>query len=123
MMVLNAVDTDQYVDSVRNQVLAESNAIALPMRELREGCGFGRLGPHVCAEISRRLEGVGLGHAPDSLPEDQRATVLIYRLGTEVADVANAVLHPSDAGAAALRSATGTEANQVLKQVRALVCD
>lgn len=48
--------------------------------------------------------------------------MLVYRLGSEVADLVNAVLHPSESGAA-LRSAAGSGAAEVLSQVRALVGD
>jgi hypothetical protein len=59
---------------------------------------------------------------PADLPDRQGATVLVYRLGSEVADLVNAVLHPSESGAA-LRSAAGSGAAEVLSQVRALVGD
>lgn len=103
------VGVEHYFEDLRMRVRSEDNVMVVPMAELREGSGYGRLGPGVCAEISRLLSAVGLGHAPTPLPKAQGATVLVYRRGTEVAELVSAVLYPTDDGVSALRSATGTE--------------
>ncbi len=57
-----------------------------------------------------------------TLGSDGRDIVRIYRLGSEIAKVVNAVLRPSPSGDEILRQSLGTDAQQTLARIRELVC-
>jgi hypothetical protein len=111
------------LDSLKKEVEADGHVMTTTMLSLRNGFGYGRLGPHVAQFISGRLASAGLGHAPSPLPLDQFQTVLIYTLGSPVANLVDAALRPSEAGAKALRNAGGGQAADLLAQIKALVCE
>jgi hypothetical protein len=92
------------------------------MGAVRDAYGAGRLGVHVRKAISDRLKSLGVGHYPEPLPEDQWKCVRLYRLGTPVADLIDAVLQPSAQHDEELRAAAGGEDAKVLRDIRALVC-
>ena len=104
-------------------VASEGGVLSCTMEELREMEGAGRLGVHVRSAISRTLAGAGLGHIPRELPTYQHQEVRIYRLGSPMEDIVNAVLSPSDAGDQKLRDAVDADKQEVLNQIRSLVCD
>ena len=108
---------------LRKLVETEDGLLACSMVELREMAGAGRLGVHVKAEISRQLSGAGLGHFPSELPQYQHEEVRVYRLGSPMEDIVKAVLNPSGVGDKKLRQSVNTGAQEILNQVRALVCD
>lgn len=93
------------------------------MEELREIEGAGRLGQHVRASISGNLLSHGMGHLPAELPSYQDFEVRVYRLGTALADVINAALNPSTSGDQILRQVAASDAQDVIKKIRALVCE
>ncbi|MFY9265732.1 MAG: hypothetical protein WAO61_09955 [Solirubrobacterales bacterium] len=93
------------------------------MERLRDTLGVKRLGIHVCKEISDKLAGVGLGHSPKDLEPDSWQEVRLFTLGTPVAGVINASLKPGSDGDDVLRESAESEANEILRSVRALVCD
>lgn len=73
--------------------------------------------------IQDSLANHGLGHLPAELPANQEREVRLYQLGTPIADTINAVLSPSGEGDQVLRQNAGSEAQEVLKRVRELVCE
>lgn len=93
------------------------------MEVLRGAHGAGKLGVHVRKAIHDDLATHGLGHLPGGLPTYQHEEVRLFRLGTPIADTINAVLHPSEGGDQVLRQSAGSEAQDVLKQIRQLVCE
>jgi hypothetical protein len=112
-----------YDEELSEKVDEDEGVSVVSMRDLRDGFEFGRLGPHVCSTISRNLAGVGLGHAPEDLPEDQNQDVLVYRRGSEVESIILAVTHPSRSGAETLRTLGQNSPADVLDRIRALVCE
>jgi hypothetical protein len=110
-------------EELRAVVEENANIAKISMFDLREAHGAGKLGIHVRREISEQLAGRGLGHFPDELPQYQEDEVRVYRRGTPVADIVEAVLKPSDFGDQLLREASGGEAADLLKKVRQLVCE
>lgn len=110
-------------DSLRKQVEADGGLYTTTMEELREIHGAGRLGQHVRAAISTSLSANGMGHLPEELPAYQEFNVRVYRLGTPLADVVNAVLNPSSSGDQILRQVGTSESQDVIKQIRQLVCE
>ena len=110
-------------EELRALVEQNGNILSVSMFDLREAHGAGKLGVHVRREISEKLAGTGLGHFPAELPAYQEQDVRIYRRGTPVADLVDAVLSPSDFGDQQLREASGGEAADLLKKVRQMVCE
>ncbi len=97
--------------------------LSLYMYSVRDAAGKGRLGVHVLRGISESLSGLGLGHHPEELPNDQNEMVRLYRLGSPIAEVLEAALYPGEDEDELLRErSTGTEV-ELLKQVRELVCE
>jgi hypothetical protein len=107
---------------IRDAVEEDGGLIVTTMEVLRDVHGVGKLGVHVRKGIDDRLGSMGLGHLPYELPSYQHEEVRIYRLGSEIAKVVEAVIRPSAEGDELLRSSLGTEAQRLLSQVRELVC-
>jgi hypothetical protein len=110
-------------DALRKQVEADGGLYTTTMEELREIAGAGRLGQHVRSAISASLGANGMGHLPEELPAYQEFEVRVYRLGTPLADVVNAVLNPSGTGDQILRQVGTSDAQDVIKKIRQLVCE
>ncbi len=110
-------------DALRKQVEADGGLYTTTMEELREIEGAGRLGQHVRATISGKLTANGMGHLPAELPAYQDYAVRVYRLGTPLADVVNAVLNPSGSGDQILRQVGTSDAQEIIKKIRQLVCE
>lgn len=108
-------------DEVKGQVKADGGARAYKMETLRKAAGYGKLGKYVVVEISNHLRRRGLGHAPDPLPADSWATVLVYELGSDVEKLVHAVNSPSEEGAAFIRSFANQDAAAALDSIRALL--
>jgi hypothetical protein len=112
-----------FVQNLKAEVDANGEVTVRTMQSVRAGFGYGRLGPNVTDLISRKLAGAGLGHAPADLPMEQERRVLIFTLGSEVANVIGAVLNPAEGSDDVLRKVTGGGAADVIAQIRALVCE
>ena len=78
-------------DELRKAVENCGGVLRVHMGQLKALIDAGRLGINVRNDISRRLAGVGLGHLPAELPAYQENEVVIYQLGTQAADVIEAV--------------------------------
>lgn len=111
------------IQELRAEVDKSDGLLKIDMATLKRIKGAGRLGRVVREEISRELEGQGMGHIPADLPPNQEDEVRLYVLGSAIADVVRAVLEPSDRGDEALRAVGNNEAAEIVKQVRALVCE
>jgi len=110
-------------EDLRKAVEANGNLRVVTMYELREAHGAAKLGVHVRNAISEQLAAVGLGHFPYDLPSYQEQEVRLYRRGTPIADLVEAVLSPSEFGDDRLREAGTNTATEILSQVRQLVCE
>ncbi len=108
------------LDEVRTAVMNSGDVLTLEMRELRDAYGVDRLGPIVRANITKALSGLGLGHYPQDLPEYQHQLVRLYRLGTQIADLIDAVLTPDPAHDQELRDAISGD-KATLDKIRELV--
>ena len=111
------------LDAVRDDVFSNDGVICALMAELRDAYHAGKLGVNVVENISKGLASRGLGHSPRKLPTDQGCSVLIFGLGSTVADIVNAVAEPSEKGAALLRSVTKSDDAEIVKKIKELVCD
>lgn len=110
-------------EALRKQVEAEGGIHTTTMETLRELHGAGRLGKHVRDAISGELAAHGMGHLPEELPAYQELPVRVFRLGTPIADVVNAVAHPSTGGDHVLRQLAAGQGQDILKKIRELVCE
>jgi len=107
---------------VRTSVEAAGGAVTFRAGDLRDAFGGGRLSSGVRAGISRGLLGLGLGHYPKELPDWQDDLVRIYKLGSPIADLIDAVLEPGAAHDEELRQAVRGDAAEILQRIRDLVC-
>ena len=89
-------------DDLASKVNRSAERLLVPMEALRDLHGKGRLGPRVNDEISQHLRGVGLGHAPDPLPTKQSDLILIFRFGSKIDRVFNALKKPDSSALAVL---------------------
>jgi hypothetical protein len=110
-------------DDLAKAVRDTGNVMSCAMGTLRAIHGAGKLGVHVVQNISEQLEQHGLGHYPEELPQDQWQYARLYRLGTPVAKVIRAVMTPDEKNDKVLRDVGGSEAQDILKKIRELVCD
>ena len=110
------------LEDLKVQVEANGGVQSFPMSVVRDEYGAGRLGIHVRSGISKELDGLGLGHYPHVLPDSQYEIVRLYKRGSRVADIINAVLRPGDEGDQEIREVSSGEATEVLARVREMVC-
>ncbi|MFA5786486.1 MAG: hypothetical protein WDA71_05810 [Actinomycetota bacterium] len=110
------------LESIKAAVEAGGGIKAFNMGVLRDAYGAGKLGVHVRRSISEALAGAGLAHLPGDLPAYQDDMVRVYKLGTPVAEIIDAVLRSSESGDARLREAAAGEDAAILKKIRDLVC-
>jgi hypothetical protein len=111
------------MDALRAAVEQHQDVLTVTMFDLREALGYGRLGQHVLATVSKALAGRGLGHVPRTLPGYQEHQVRIYKLGSPVAEIIEAAIEPGgEQRDEILREAANKEASLKLNQIRDLVC-
>jgi hypothetical protein len=83
---------------LRERVDAAGGLYVTTMEPLRKLHGASRLGSTVRNNIALSLEANGLGSLPADLPNYQDQPVRVYRLGTPLAAIVEAVQAPSTAG-------------------------
>ncbi len=110
------------LSELREAVEQNGDLLALPMWSVRQAYGAERLGRVVRENIAKELSSVGLGTLPKELPSYQDDEVRVYRLGSGVADLIDAVARPSSRGDARLREAASGDASTQLDQIREIVC-
>ena len=114
----------KYFEDLANDVTSKDGLLICTMEDLREGYEAGRLGPNVVKGIADKLHEHGLSYfPPGDLPMSQHETVRIYRQGSTIADVVNAILHPTEKGDRTLREICSGTDRDVLQRVKELVCD
>jgi len=111
-------------DVILQEVSDAGDITVLPMWQLRDAGGWSKLGVNVVHALSNMLDEVGLGTLPvgASLPLDQMGQVRIYRQRSSLGSLVEAVTSPSGKGDEVLRRLTADDANEVLDQIRELVC-
>lgn len=108
-------------DEIRKAVEASGDTLTVPMEVVRDAFGFDRLGVNVRASISDKLSGLGLGHYPVELPDRQWVHVRLFKLGSPIADLIDAVLNPSDEHDEELRKAVSGGDSETIKRIKALL--
>lgn len=115
-------ESSKRFEEIRKKVEEKNGVLTLTMVELRDAQGALRLGALVLEGISKNLSGVGLGHYPEELPNNQISSVRIYKLGSAVSDIITAVLKVNEENDAKLREKANNEDSALLRQVREMVC-
>jgi hypothetical protein len=105
-------------DELRARVDQNGDVVTVTMGELRDIHRVGKLGRYVIDAISDRLHSVGLGHIPGGLKLNQDEQVRIFRHGTKVADICQAVVKPGQANDAKIRSAAFGGAAAIVARLR-----
>jgi hypothetical protein len=109
-------------DELGKAVSSEGGILTLPMWQLRDLNGSGRLGPYVVEAISKELAARGLGHFPSDLPQSQWDKVRVFRLGSTIAEIISLVINVDETKDDRLREITSNEAAEKLQLVRRIVC-
>ena len=91
------------------------------MRQLRDAVGWDRLTARAIEEIENQLAGRGLGAFPQPLPDGRRAEVRVYKRGTQMAQIVEAVTEPSEHRDEILRQLANRDSDRILQEVRKLV--
>src|SRR5947209_1005971 len=112
----------QSLTDIRAAVEAAGGAKTFRAGDLRDAFGGGRLSSGVRAGITRELLGLGLGHYPIELPDWQDNLVRVYKLGSPIADLIDAVLEPTLPHDEELRQAVHGDAADIVQRIRDLVC-
>ncbi|WSB85707.1 hypothetical protein OHA60_19065 [Streptomyces cellulosae] len=108
-------------EELRAAVTADGGLHVITMGALRDIEGVRRLGNRVLGTISGQLSSHGMGHLPKELPTNQDSPVRVYLLGTPIAEVVDAVHHPSLKGDETLRGVGGSEARAQLQKIREII--
>jgi len=108
-----------------------SGVVSVVMSELRDAHDVRKLGKHVVEAISKRLDGLGLGHVPTELPLYQHQCVRVYRKGSPVGEIINSVLilenedryEQNEKGDQLLREVSSNHASEIVSKIRELICN
>lgn len=118
------MDTPEDYDALADLVDQHDDVLTVEMRLLRDVHDVGRLGKHVRENISKKLNGVGLGHFPkDELPSSQYNDVRLYRLGSPAGSLIEAVVEPGEENDREIQKAVNSDARETIERVKELVCD
>lgn len=109
-------------EELRDAVIAAGGVLTVRVGDVRDAFGYGRLGINVRDRISKELKGLGISHYPVEVPDWQEIPIRLFRMGSPIADLIDAVLNPSQGHDEELRQAVSGSASDILNQVRALVC-
>jgi hypothetical protein len=111
----------QTPEDLRKAVQASQDVLTVPMEVVRNAFKYDRLGKNVRVLISEKLAGLGLGHYPLELPDRQWVPVRLYKLGSPIADLIDAALHPTDDHDEELRKAVSGGGTETIKKIKALL--
>jgi hypothetical protein len=109
-------------DDLAKSVSAVGGVATVPMWQLRDLNGSGRLGPYVVEAISKELAARGLGHYPLELPQSQWEMVRVFRFGGTVAEIIDLVTKVDQTKDDRLREIASNDAAEKLQLIRRIVC-
>jgi hypothetical protein len=111
-------------EELLGEVKQNGGVLNVDMGRLRDVHGAGKLGNIVVQAISEELDGQGLSHTPKELPTLQWKQVIIYRNGTPVSRLINAILNVEEGSSDVIRQfTTKNDDAATIKKIRELVCD
>lgn len=111
---------------IKASVENNGNVQTVRMEILRDTHGVAKLGVHVRTDIASQLAGMGLGHFPKPLPLYQDDLVRLYKRGTPVGDLIEAVLAPGEQNDKKLVEQLGesdVKYAEIIEQIRDLVSE
>src|ERR1700722_5374149 len=79
------------IDELRDQLEQNGGVVTLRMKELKTLSGAQRLGHRIREQLEDALHTAQIGFFPDPLPASENDSVRIYELGTELAELIEAV--------------------------------
>ncbi|HEY9086299.1 MAG TPA: hypothetical protein VIN40_10265 [Candidatus Tyrphobacter sp.] len=120
--MINSVREFATLEDVSDELERQQGVADLVMSQLRDAYGAGRLGVNVRLNLSNKLAGMGIKHVPVELPDNQNAPVRIYKAGSPVGQLIDAVLTVGDGTDEVVRDAAASDARAVLNKVKELVC-
>ena len=110
--------------AIDQEVLEAGGVAVIPMWQLRDAAGWAKLGVNVVRSISNMMDEAGLGTLPvgEPLPLDGSGQVRVYRQRSRIGQIVEAVTNPSGNGDHVLRQLASDDGNEILDQIRQLVC-
>lgn len=119
---MTATSISETIEDIAAATKDAGGMLVVPMSRLRDAANYGKLGKLVVQNIATRLDREGIGHLPvGELPREQNAQVRVYLRTSRVGELIEAVLNPSRRGDQRLLDAAGSDAAEILEQIRALV--
>jgi len=119
---MEAVDQFATIEELAKIVDENKGVVTTTMRALRDAYGADRLGIHVRSGLSRSLRQAGLGHLPRELPDSQEKWARIYRRGSPVNELIDAVVSIDPESDEVLRERAGNEAADTIQKIREMIC-
>ncbi len=111
----------QNFTELRASVEERGGILAVSMADVRDAGEAKRLRGNVRERLERALQNEGLGHLPpEPLPNDQNKDIRVYSRNSDLGEIVEAVLLPTDVGDERLRAAAGSEAGQAVEQLEAI---
>lgn len=109
------------LDDLVAEVKDNGGVVTVAAEDLRDRYGADRLGVNVRASIANELAGRGLAHYPTPLPDRHYDLVRVYKQGSPIADLIQAVLTVDSKSDARLRRAAKGDCEKVLAKIRELL--
>lgn len=111
------------IDELEEVVKEDDGLVDVQMWQLRDGIGWDRLTTGALRAIHDELTQRGLGYFPQPLSPHRHDSVRIYKRGTAVGNLVEAVLTPTEAGDQLLRETASGDAAAMVEKIRRLVCE
>lgn len=108
-------------DELDEWVLEEDNLVTVSGVGLRNAAGWSRMTEGTVAFIEDELKKRALGCFP-RLSADRHAEFRIYKKGSPLGNLIEAVLQPTDSGDKLLRESSSGAAQEILRKIERLVC-
>lgn len=106
---------------IKSALESNDGLMSISMGELRDAHDVLRLGVHVRTGIHDRLQGMGIGHFPEELPDYQDQNVRLYTLGSPFAKILNDLFDFSQAADDRLRERIANDYEERLQKIKELV--
>ena len=115
---------------INEQVKIAGGVKTFSMEDLREANGAKRLGNYVVEAIGEELAKHGLGHFPEELPQYQDKCVRLYRKGSSVGKLIDAItnikqsdeMKKNEKNDEVIRQLSENDAQEILHKIKQLVC-
>ena len=109
-------------DELAKRVSENGNVLTVTMGQLRDAYKAEKLGVNVRENIGKMLAGIGLAYYPTPLPTYQDEPARIYKQGTPVADLIDAVLNkPTVENDEVIRGRVNESDTSILNKIRELI--